>query len=284
MKKKRFRIQLEPVHPDLDIYIRQGEVNEGPGYFYTPTFVSFFIWIRVIEGTMFFDVGTEKITLQQGEVLFINSNQLHLFKGTQGKKIVYRVLTASTDAIGNVHLGKKLKKMINDDSFAYTVIHPVSPLFSADMDAIFDLKNHQPQEYEFEVLAKYLGMLRQIYRIYCHTNHNDTITHNTDLQILREMMAYVGENYQEDITVDALAHAGNVSRSKCTRLFREYLQQSPIEYVQNYRLERSVVLLRTTNASLSEVARKCGFNQQSYFNRLFMRKFHMTPKQMRIKE
>ena len=284
MKKKRFRIQLEPVHPDLDIYIRQGEVNEGPGYFYTPTFVSFFIWIRVIEGTMFFDVGTEKITLQQGEVLFINSNQLHLFKGTQGKKIVYRVLTASTDAIGNVHLGKKLKKMINDDSFAYTVIHPVSPLFSADMDAIFDLKNHQPQEYEFEVLAKYLGMLRQIYRIYCHANPDESIIHNADLEILREMMAYVGENYQEDITVDALAREGNVSRSKCTRLFREYLQQSPIEYVQNYRLERSVVLLRTTNASLSEVARKCGFNQQSYFNRLFMRKFHMTPKQMRIKE
>ena len=208
----------------------------------------------------------------------------YLFKGTQGKKTVYRVLTASTDAIGNVHLGKKLKKMINDDSFAYTVIHPVSPLFSADMDAIFDLKNHQPQEYEFEVLAKYLGMLRQIYRIYCHTNHNDTITHNADLEILREMMAFVGENYQEDITVDALAREGNVSRSKCTRLFRDYLQQSPIEYVQNYRLERSVVLLRTTNASLSEVARKCGFNQQSYFNRLFMRKFHMTPKQMRIKE
>ena len=72
-----------------------------------------------------------------------------------------------------------------------------------------------------------------------------------------------------------------MSRSKCSRLFRKYLSKSPIEHVQQYRLEKSVYLLKNTNLQFSEIAAICGFNQQSYFNRLFVREYGMTPKQMR---
>jgi transcriptional regulator GlxA family with amidase domain len=126
-------------------------------------------------------------------------------------------------------------------------------------------------------------MLRQILRIYEHTSPNDTISVDTDLDILREMMAFVGQNYQSDIDVDQIAKAGRISRSKCTRMFRKYLQTSPIEHVQKYRLQQSVRLLTATNETFSEISRQCGFNQQSYFNRLFLRTFHMTPKEMREK-
>jgi transcriptional regulator GlxA family with amidase domain len=84
-----------------------------------------------------------------------------------------------------------------------------------------------------------------------------------------------------EVSLDELAAAGNMSRSKCTKLFRQYVQQSPVEHIQNYRLERCIYLLNNTDMSCAEIAMNCGFNEQSYFNRLFLRKFNMTPKKMR---
>ena len=171
--------------------------------------------------------------------------------------------------------------MIQDSGFSSVIIRPVNPLFSADMDAILELSQTKPQAYEFSVLSHYLEQLRQIIRIYEHTNPDETIHRNTDIDSLREMMAYIGEHYQEPISLDELAAAGKMSRSKCTKLFRQYVQQSPVEHIQNYRLERCIYLLNNTDMSCAEIAMNCGFNEQSYFNRLFLRKFSMTPKKMR---
>ena len=274
---------IEYIHPDLKIAAEEYELEMNSKMFHAPTVFEDFAWIRVISGSLSFELLGEDIEVHAGETLFINSRQPHMFKGSSTSSAKYRVLTARPDAFSNPLLNRQLQSMIMDDRFAYTIIRPVSPLFSADMDAIFDLKKHKPQAYEFEIAARYFTMLRQIYRIYHHANPDDTIKHNIDLDTVREMLAYVGENFTDEISIDDIAAAGKISRSKCTRLFRTYLDQSPVEYIQNYRLERSLYLLRATDLQFAEIASRCGFNQQSYFNRLFIRKFGITPKQMRQK-
>jgi AraC-like DNA-binding protein len=174
-----------------------------------------------------------------------------------------------------------LTGMINDGGFASVVIHPVSDLFSYDMDTIYELSRHRPEGFEFEVAARYLSLLRQYFRIYHHTNPEETVRHDTDMESFREMLAFIGEHHQEEITLDEIADIGRMSRSKCSRMFRRYLGKSPIEHVQKYRLEKSVFLLKNTDLQFSEIASVCGFNQQSYFNRLFVREYGVTPRQMR---
>ena len=56
---------------------------------------------------------------------------------------------------------------------------------------------------------------------------------------------------------------------------------SPIDFVNDYRLEVSRSLLQYTDTSVADIAFNCGFTSQSYFTKLFSRTFHMTPTEFR---
>ena len=49
----------------------------------------------------------------------------------------------------------------------------------------------------------------------------------------------------------------------------------------NYRLQMSAEKLVTTSKQITEIAYACGFGQPSYFNRLFLKEYNMTPNQYR---
>lgn len=82
-------------------------------------------------------------------------------------------------------------------------------------------------------------------------------------------------------TLADISAAGKVSRSKCCSLFKIYMGSSPIDFVNDYRLEVSRSLLQYTDTSVADIAFNCGFTSQSYFTKLFSRTFHMTPTEFR---
>ena len=56
-----------------------------------------------------------------------------------------------------------------------------------------------------------------------------------------------------------------------------------VEYLNDYRLLMAARMLISTEETVTEIARLSGFDQPSYFNRLFRRKYGMTPSQYRQK-
>lgn len=100
-------------------------------------------------------------------------------------------------------------------------------------------------------------------------------------QHLNQMLEYIHENFQSKIQLDDIASAGHVSRSRCSPLFRKYLNMTPIEYLNNYRLEVSCNYLKNRNMSIASVANACGFSGQSYYTKLFVRKYGCTPREYR---
>ncbi len=273
--------EYEYLSEDLPIIAVDGKIEQSETCYMCSHFREDFIWIRIMKGTVEMKIEGSRIRIKEGDFLFLNSNRIRELVDVPDGPAECRLLIAKPDLISNPFIQQRLERMIHDSAFSSAIISPSNPLFFADMDAIFELLRHKPQEYEFAVLSHYLSQLRQILRIYRHTNPDDTISQNTDIVSLREMMAYIGEHFSEQLTLDQIAESGKVSRSKCTRLFRTYIQKSPIHHLHSFRLQKSVFLLNNTDLSISEIAYRCGFNQQSYYNRLFMRQFGMTPKEAR---
>ena len=56
---------------------------------------------------------------------------------------------------------------------------------------------------------------------------------------------------------------------------------SCLKYINNYRLEKAAELLKSTAYSITDISLECGFNNLSYFNKLFKRKYHLTPRDFR---
>ena len=74
-----------------------------------------------------------------------------------------------------------------------------------------------------------------------------------------------------------------MSRSKCCQLFKKYVNRTPMDFLNTYRLEMSLRLLKETERPISDISLSCGFTSQSYFTKLFTERYHMTPSGCRKK-
>ena len=97
-----------------------------------------------------------------------------------------------------------------------------------------------------------------------------------------KVIVRAGAGY-DNIDLEDIAAAGNISRSKCCQIFKKYMQQSPVAYLNAYRMELSCNLLKTTSYSITSIATSCGYNHLSYFSKIFLKKFGCTPMEYRKK-
>lgn len=84
-----------------------------------------------------------------------------------------------------------------------------------------------------------------------------------------DAIKYIQFNYSSDISVDDIASAVGISRSHLYRVFISNLNQSPIDYLTEYRINEACNLIKNTTLSISEIAVSVGFFDQFYFSRVF---------------
>ena len=100
---------------------------------------------------------------------------------------------------------------------------------------------------------------------------------STQSNYVIDAIKYIQFNYSSDISVDDIAAAVGISRSHLYRVFISNLDQSPIDYLTEYRINEACNLLKNTNLSISQVAVSVGFFDQFYFSRVFKKIKKMPP-------
>lgn len=88
---------------------------------------------------------------------------------------------------------------------------------------------------------------------------------------------YLDTNYAENITLDSLTNLTHMNKYYMAHSFSKFTGQSPIQYLNQRRLEAACALLENTDYSISAIAAATGFSSQSYFTQTFRRKFGITP-------
>ncbi len=94
-----------------------------------------------------------------------------------------------------------------------------------------------------------------------------------------QAVTYINAHYMEKLTLRDLAAALFVNDSYLSKLFRQDLKTSFTDYLNNIRIEHSVELMRSTSLSLLEIAGMVGFDDQSYFTKIFKKITGTTPRQ-----
>jgi len=99
--------------------------------------------------------------------------------------------------------------------------------------------------------------------------------------VVFKAMEYIRQNYDHKLSLDDIAQHVYLSRSYLSSLFREEAGQTLFSYINQVRVEKSKLFLMDPSISLASVAAMCGFEDQSYFTKVFRKITSLSPKQYR---
>jgi len=102
-----------------------------------------------------------------------------------------------------------------------------------------------------------------------------------DDALVSKCQAWIAEHYEADSPVAAMVRMSGLAERSFTRRFARATGMSPMEYVQTLRVEESKQLLESTGLPIEAVATEVGYEDASFFGRLFRRKVGLTPAQYR---
>lgn len=97
------------------------------------------------------------------------------------------------------------------------------------------------------------------------------------ISILRKAIIYMNQHLEDDISLEEVASYVGLSPTYFSRLFSNDMKMTYIEYLTKIRIEESKKFLVDTKESISDIALRLGFSDQSYFSKVFKKVEGITP-------
>jgi len=99
--------------------------------------------------------------------------------------------------------------------------------------------------------------------------------------IMKKVVNYIHQHYHRDLTLEEVAEAVHFSPCYLSRIFKQMQKVNFIDYLTRVRLEKAKMLLKSSNYSISSIARKVGYQDPKYFSTLFKKHVGCTPSEYR---
>ena len=235
--------------------------------------------IHVISGSYSILFGNDTYELKKDDLCIIPGTVLH---GDAGKKSIalfesvvfdpemIRIRSYVSDDFINASLSGELE-------LAH-VIPAGTPEISDIAKAFFRSFKDMSEGFELRVPALILLLFSELKRQRLYSRKKTVSEKKArQAQQFESVMNYIKENYGKQIGLEQLASVVGLSPKYFCRLFRDFTQRSPIEYLNWFRINMACDKLRNSSLKLSEIAFECGFNDLSYFIKTFRSFKGVTP-------
>lgn len=245
--------------------------------------------IHILEGEMNYHINDKILLLKEQEWVVVNSRQLHYGCSHLGRDCKFVCVVFHPKLLrANASVYQKYVEPFLE-SGEITYLHYPAPTenpFPGEewIRRLLSLKEEAGEGCELECVGTLYLLWRTLFLQCRPLLEREPGRDKSDLALQRKMVAYIYEHYQEPLTLEEIAASGAMSRSKCCTIFKRYLQQSPIGFLNKYRLEVARYLLANTRSGISQIAISCGFNHFSYFSKMFLREYGCTPTEYRRKQ
>ena len=138
-------------------------------------------------------------------------------------------------------------------------------------------------EYEYDNYSVCSDMIIKglVYTLvaYLVRNYSKPAVSKHNLELFAKAETYIESHYSERITRDDIAKLCYVSNSYISRYFKDITGKTLMEYINEYRIKKSMTRIEEGNVSISSIALLSGFEDINYFSRVFKKVTTMTPSQ-----
>ncbi|MEK4660720.1 AraC family transcriptional regulator [Priestia sp. FSL H7-0729] len=269
--------------PDLPLYVRKGSLHQFSNHAAVAHWHVDLEFIYILKGSMNFSVNGVITRLHQGDGLFVNSQRLHYgFAVADHNDCSFLVVVIHPSILGEKtsYLQTYWEEKFSSNMADFVVLTEQITWQQNIVQSIQELYGEMHREHTppnpLRLVSQALSLCATIGdQLKPVSGQPGILTH------VQEMTQFIHHNYDQKITLEEIASAGAVCRSRCCKLFNKYVGQSPNNYVTQYRVQKSCEMLKETRRSISEIALACGFQSSSYFTSIFRKQMGVVPQHYR---
>lgn len=238
--------------------------------------------LLIVSGRMTAVIQAETYELSAGDMLIINSNDIHMTH-THGNQTEYILLQISARSMqqflpdfDSLHF---VTRIPSDDVTSDSLCPP-----SHYLTGMLEIYEKKEDGYPLLFTARLYDLLYCLYKYYSHwkTSDSSKVIHRDILRIIRTI-DWVGEHYREALTLDEAAGNLNLSREYFCRIFRKYTGQTFLEYLNDVRVMRFHDELIASHDSITSLMAAHGISNYKIFLRTFKKIYGDTPQKIRKK-
>ncbi len=150
----------------------------------------------------------------------------------------------------------------------------------ASPDAMLNLNSHFIKNLQqIDTLDSLCHMLQEIVETFSECMFPHLSSKNNDC--IKKAISYISEHFNAPLTLEEVAAHVHLHPAYFSTLFKNTTGTSFKNYLNNVRIEESKLLLSNTDYSIIDIAIAVGFEDQSYFSKVFKKYTGITPKQFR---
>ena len=141
--------------------------------------------------------------------------------------------------------------------------------------------NQKPSGWELQIKGCLFSMLGRLFAEGQIRENQDSARSACRTDVLRKTLSHLKDHYAETIRVEDIAQAANTSTYYYHRILRDTTGQTPINFLNSYRVHRAARQLAITDDSVLNIALSVGFNNFSHFTKTFKKHMEVTPTEYR---
>ena len=232
------------------------------------------------EGETTLLIGNKTVKAQAGDIVVINPYEFHATLDTgKEEKGKYILIMIGLDFFGGTSTSKiDLRHLI----YGKKTVFKTHLKANERLQRTITLMGEEAENgLESSKLAIF-GLTAEMFALLLRDGTEESQEQKNDdiiryYGIIEPALRMIRDEYTSKFTIDELSCACNISKYHFCRIFKTVTGMSTMHYLNVYRLKIADAMLNSTKSGIAEISARCGFDDVSYFSRLYKRHFGYTP-------
>lgn len=225
--------------------------------------------VKCIEGTGRIAANDDEFLIREGTALIMFPEVAYRYRNLS-ESLLFDGLTFNGYLLPRFLQSLKIGKLraFKPDGLLQILLHEIT---------LAQESRHKNQIWHVSAL---LYML--LVRLNIEGDHLGTFERSEARLKLAELIAFIEQNYHQDLSLSTLAQQMNITEQHLNRIFKKEFHMTPLDYLLRYRLLKAKeMLIHDHAAPAHEIAKAVGFNSASYFGAVFKKHEGISPIELR---
>lgn len=243
---------------------------------------------KVERGKVRMRCGSEYFQARAGELVFVNSGELHAAQPLDGEELDFAAVVFSPEILcggeNDIVRRRYVSPVVAGDLIPPRVTGGEAPQGARLLEAFgqaMDLLDRRPPAYELLVRARLLEIFAALA---AGAEQRAPQREGAPAQGIKAAIEYIQGHFRQHITIGQLAELSHLSSGHFCRLFKKYTFKTPVQYINGMRLSAAMDLLLDSDRKILDIAFDTGFNSLSYFIEVFKQSLGCTPTEFRRRQ